>query len=239
MATASIPAILGCTPLRPRHPLYCTLRPARLGRTPQRPVRLLLQGNSFNLCGARPQYAELAQPRRTATRQARAQPRRLAATQGLRDSDARPSGPCIRGATAFVHRIGPATLSDTSLLRRQPARRRPSSAQCFTGRPSDTPVVKTTGQAEHACNTPNTGTAPTHGNTPGSGKAPTLGSNSRPARLGCTPSAALAPAAPQHSSTGSAQRRSVTSHCGEDNQPCGDHLRHSASLVGPVTPRRR
>jgi hypothetical protein len=41
------------------------------------------------------------------------------------------SGPCIRGATAFIHRIGPATLSDISLRRRQPAQRRPSQAQCF------------------------------------------------------------------------------------------------------------
>jgi hypothetical protein len=40
------------------------------------------------------------------------------------------SGLCIRGATAFVHRIGPATLSDISLRQRQPARRRPSQAHC-------------------------------------------------------------------------------------------------------------
>jgi hypothetical protein len=40
-------------------------------------------------------------------------------------------------------------------------------AQCFTG----TPAVETTGQAEHACNTPSS----EHGN------------NSRPTRLGCTP----------------------------------------------------
>ncbi len=36
------------------------------------------------------------------------------------------SSPCIRGATAFVHLISPATLSDISLRQRQPARRRPS-----------------------------------------------------------------------------------------------------------------
>jgi hypothetical protein len=52
-------------------------------------------------------------------------PRSTATTQGPRDSDARPGGPCIRGATAYVHRVGPATLSDISLWRRQPARQRP------------------------------------------------------------------------------------------------------------------
>ena len=99
------------------------------------------------------------------------------------------SGPCTRSATAFVHRICPATLSDISLRRRQPAWRRPSQAQCSTGRPSDTQAVKTTGQAEHACSLPSSGTAPTHGNNP------------RPARLGCTPSTAPAFVAPQPSAT--------------------------------------
>ncbi len=51
-----------------------------------------------------------------------------------------------------------------SLQRRQPARQRPPTGtvtpQCFTGRPIDTPAVETTGQAEHACNTPSSGTRP-------------------------------------------------------------------------------
>ena len=76
------------------------------------------------------------------------------------------SGLCIRGATAFVHRIGPATLSDISLRQRQPTWRRSSQAQRFAGRPGDTQAVKTTGQAEHACSMPRLGTAPTR--TPGS-----------------------------------------------------------------------
>jgi hypothetical protein len=45
-----------------------------------------------------------------------------------------------------------------------------------------------------------------------------FGNNPRPARLGCTPSAAPAPAASQPSFTRPAQQRSVTSHCGEDNR---------------------
>ena len=117
------------------------------------------------------------------------------------------SGPCTRGATAFVHQIGPATLSDISLRRRQPTRRRSSQAQCFSGQPSDTQAVKTTGQAEHTCSTPSLGTAPTHGNYP------------RLALLGCTPSAASAPAVPQPSSTGSAQRHPSPRAAAETTDP--------------------
>jgi hypothetical protein len=86
--------------------------------------------------GARLQHAELGRtPRSTAT------------TQGLRDSDACPGGTCIRGATAYVHRVGPTTLSVTHCSGDNRPSRDHLQAQCFTGRPSDTPAVETTGQA--------------------------------------------------------------------------------------------
>jgi hypothetical protein len=167
----------------------------------------------------------------------------------LRDSDARPqgllhlwrhslrqqpkacatrmharSGPCTRGATALVHRIGPATLSDTSLRGRQPTWRRSYQAQCFSSRPSDTQAVKTTGQAEHTCSTPSLGTAPRHCNYP------------RLALLGCTPSAASAPAVPQPSSTGSAQRHPSPRAAAETTDPVEDDM-HPAQLgYAPLRP---
>ncbi len=98
-------------------------------------------------------------------------------------------------------------------------------AQSFTGRPSDTPVVETTGQAKCACNTPSSGTDPE--------------ARQQPKACATRMHAPAAPAfaAPQPLSTRSAQRRSVTFHCDRDNRPGGDHLRHSVSLVCPATPR--
>jgi hypothetical protein len=49
-------------------------------------------------------------------------------TQGPRDSDARPCDPCIRCATAYVHRVGPATLSVTHCS----GNNRPNDAQCHS-----------------------------------------------------------------------------------------------------------
>ncbi len=170
-----------------------------------------------------------------------AAPQLAATTQGLRDWDARPQGPCTRSATAFVHQAGPATLSDIPLQRRQqawqtadaarPARlgSTPSAASAFVE-----PQPSATTQGLNCATRMHTHRGSyIHGATAFSNNL-----NSRPARLGCTPSVASALEAPQPSSTGSAQRRSVTLHCGGDNRPFGDHLRHSVSPVGPATPRR-
>ena len=135
-----------------------------------------------------------------------------------------PSGPCIRGTTAFGHWIGPATLSDISLRQRQPAQRIPSRARCFAGRPGDTQAVKITCQAEHACSMPRLGTAPTPG------------SNPRPALLGSTPSATSAFVAPQPSATTLGLNLKLTSwrsdtHRKAGNRPGRDHLQEQAQRI--------
>jgi hypothetical protein len=121
------PTRLGCTPRRSLHPQRHSLRPPGRSnnalchslqrRQPARqrpPTDTVLHwstqrhpgGGDNRPGGARPQYAELGHT-----------PRSTAITQDLRDFDARPSGTCIRGATAYVHRVCPETLSVTHCSR--------------------------------------------------------------------------------------------------------------------------
>jgi hypothetical protein len=139
-------------------------------------------------------------------------PSGTATTQGTRDSDARPGGPCTRSTTAYVHRSGPTTLSVTHCSRDNRPDRDHLQAQCFTGQPSDTPAVETPGQAEHACNMPSSGTRPE--------------ARQQPKTYATRMHAPEAPAsaAPQPTSTGPAQRRSVSLTAAETTGPAEDDL---------------
>jgi hypothetical protein len=97
-------------------------------------------------------------------------------------------------------------------------------AQCFTGRPSDTPAVETTGQAEHACNTPSSGTRPEARQQP----------KTYATRMHAP--AAPAPAAPQPTSTGPAQRRSVSLTAAETTGPAEDDLCPAQLGYTPLRP---
>jgi hypothetical protein len=134
----SRPTRLGCTPLLPLLPWRHSLRPPgqpsdgqchslqRRQQARQRPLTGTVNhwsarrhpccgGNSP--CGARLHHAKLGRTSRSTE-----------TTQGPRDSDARPCCPCVRGATAYVHRVGPATLSVTHCS----GDNRPSDAQCHS-----------------------------------------------------------------------------------------------------------
>ena len=86
--------------------------------------------------------------------------------------------------------------------------------------------METTGQAEHACHTPSSGTRPV-----------TRQQHKAHATRMHAPEAP-APAAPQPTSTGPAQQRSVSLTAAETTGLTETTYRHSASLVGPATPRR-
>ncbi len=120
-----------------------------------------------------------------------------ATTQGLRDSDARPAAPA--SAAPQPTSTGPAQRRSVTFHcggDNQPDRDH-QQAQCFTGLPSDTPAVETTCQAEHACST----------------------QSSRARQQPKDYATRMHAPAAQPTSTGPAQRRSVTFHCGGDNLP--------------------
>ncbi len=101
-------------------------------------------------------------------------------------------------------------------------------AQCFTGLPSDTPAVETTGKAEHACNTLSSGTCPEAWQQP----------KTYATRMHAP--AAPASAAPQNSSvepsTGPAQRRSVSLTAAETTGLAEDDLCPAQLGYTPLRP---